>query len=553
MVCYYHYYKNGKRIDATTNSEIIAEEYETGFSLECESSEYDVFAGDTLYYYISSYKQSYDSNGYFHREELENPYRAEFDISSFTDEGVKLTKNMVSDSRVKIDIDSDSGEGNASINAQIYDSNNQWVGSTSTGISIHNKPYYMTYLDETYYNDEEPWNVTVMPYVYEYSKADRNGKDISSEYNVSFSCAKDGITDVTKNSDGSYTMCNFADKRNESNNINFTWTPKVSDQREALSRGYLINYIGPEWDMTQEVKKEQSLSIIDSDTLGLNIYWSAKGVYGYGAKAKVSIEGEANNVWYVDLTRDSDESSDDGYEHYKSTIKLSSGQMAKNIKVQLVYPGSGKVFDEFTTSVASYARKILESNDSSYDKYKPLLKAMLNYGAASQNYFSYDTDNPANSFLAASDKNISDIPQKDIDRYNINKKFHIKGLSYYGTSLVLGDQIVMRHYFKLESGRDISNYSARTYKKGNADYSTDVSYLEFNKHGDMYYIDTALNTKSIFERPDIQISDGADYEYFLYSPMNYVARAYTKGNMDAKLKNLLNAMYWMEKEKSKLG
>ena len=42
-------------------------------------------------------------------------------------------------------------------------------------------------------------------------------------------------------------------------------------------------------------------------------------------------------------------------------------------------------------------------------------------------------------------------------------------------------------------------------------------------------------------------------EYFLYSPMNYVAKAYIKGNMDPKLKNLLNAMYWMEKEKSKLG
>jgi hypothetical protein len=31
------------------------------------------------------------------------------------------------------------------------------------------------------------------------------------------------------------------------------------------------------------------------------------------------------------------------------------------------------------------------------------------------------------------------------------------------------------------------------------------------------------------------------------------AKAYTKGNMDAKLKNQLNAMYWMEKEKSNLG
>lgn len=554
IVCYYHYYKNGKRIDATTNSKIIAEKYETGFSLEFEGSEYNVFAGDTLYCHIGFYKQSYDSNGNIKKEELENPYRVEFGVSSFNDEGVKLTKTTLSDSRVKIDIDSDSREGTAFINAQIYDSNNQYVGGTSTGISVHNKPYYREYLDETYYNDEEPWNVTVMPSVYEYSKDNRNGKDISSEYNVSYSVEKDDITCVTKNSDGSYTMCNYPDKRDKSNNIIFTWTPKESGKRETLSMEYyMINYTEPDWNLTQEVKKEQSISLIDSDTLGLNIYWSIKGTYGNVVKAKVSIVGEPNNVWYADLTKDNDKTSDDGYEYYKSTIKLNSGQMAKNIKVQLVYPSRGQVLDEFTTSVASYAKKIIDSNDSSYAKYKPLLKAMLNYGAASQNYFNYDTGKLANSCLSASDKEISGILQNDIDRYNINKKFHIKGLSYYGTSLVLGDQILMRHYFKLESGRDISNYSACIYKKEKTNEFTRVYYLEFKKAGDMYYIDTALNTKSIFERPDIQISDGVDYEYFLYRPMNYVAKAYTKGNMDPKLKNLLNAMYWMEKEKSKLG
>lgn len=31
------------------------------------------------------------------------------------------------------------------------------------------------------------------------------------------------------------------------------------------------------------------------------------------------------------------------------------------------------------------------------------------------------------------------------------------------------------------------------------------------------------------------------------------ARAYTKGNIDAKLKNLLNAMYWMEYQKKQLA
>lgn len=66
----------------------------------------------------------------------------------------------------------------------------------------------------------------------------------------------------------------------------------------------------------------------------------------------------------------------------------------------------------------------------------------------------------------------------------------------------------------------------------------------------MYYIDTTLNIKSIFERPDIQISDGADCE-FLYSQMKYVAKAYTKGNVDAEI--LLNSLYWGEYQKQQMA
>lgn len=75
--------------------------------------------------------------------------------------------------------------------------------------------------------------------------------------------------------------------------------------------------------------------------------------------------------------------------------------------------------------------------------------------------------------------------------------------------------------------------------------------MEFTRAGDMYYIDTDLNIKSIFERPDIQISDGADCEFFLYSPMNYVAKAYTKGNVDAEI--LLNSLYWVEYQKQQMA
>ena len=274
----------------------------------------------------------------------------------------------------------------------------------------------------------------------------------------------------------------------------------------------------------------------------------------YGA-VKYSVEGEPYNTWYQTL-ESSNVSDDDGLNHYKTTLKLGAAQLAKNIKIQLVMrPGHGDdVIKEFTTSVASYTKKLLDSTDASYAKYKPLLKSMLNYGAAAQSYFGYDTKKPANSCLADKDKTIGDIPKKDIDRFNINKKFHIKGLTYYGTSLVLGDKVTMRHYFRLEEGRDISNYYANITKKlefPNNVYSS--SKCKFQKKGDLYYIETTDSFKSIFERPTIYISDGNNSEYFMYSPMNYVAKAYIKGNMKPELKKLINSMYWMETEKNKLA
>ena len=112
----------------------------------------------------------------------------------------------------------------------------------------------------------------------------------------------------------------------------------------------------------------------------------------------------------------------------------------------------------------------------------------------------------------------------------------------------------MRHYFKLEEGRDISNYYANIIMKlefPNNFYSS--SKCKFQKKGDLYYIETTDSFKSIFERSTIEISDGNNSEYFMYSPMNYVAKAYIKGNMKPELKKLINSMYWMETEKNKLA
>lgn len=511
-------------------------------------------SGSGVYYYkIHCQQISYDKNGVQQSQDIDSPYSFKCDFMQYNlsvneDDKVDLNVSIENGSQIKLDISKDSCEGQGAIYVSGYDSDGKEILSSNTYIQIYNKPQYRAYINGMYFVAN--WKATVMPSVTEYSKDNPTGKDVSSEYDLTVEPTRKDVTDITRNKDGSVTMCNKSDKRNEQNDIEFIWTPKVSDGRETLKQTYSMNDFSYD-EADQTIQAQQSVTLIDNNTLGLNIYWTSEDSL-YGA-VKYSVEGEPYNTWYQTL-ESSNVSDDDGLNHYKTTLKLGAAQLAKNIKVQLISnPGYGDtVLKEFTTSVASYTKKLLDSTDASYAKYKPLLKSMLNYGTAAQSYFGYDTKTPANSCLADKDKTIGDIPKKDIERFNINKKFHIKGLTYYGTSLVLGDKVTMRHYFKLEEGRDISNYSAYMIVRSDESsyYSTKC---KFQKKGDLYYIETTDSFKSIFERSTIEISDGNNSEYFMYSPMNYVAKAYIKGNMKPELKKLINSMYWMETEKNKLA
>ncbi|MFR4339099.1 MAG: hypothetical protein ACLT33_14745 [Lachnospira pectinoschiza] len=82
---------------------------------------------------------------------------------------------------------------------------------------------------------------------------------------------------------------------------------------------------------------------------------------------------------------------------------------------------------------------------------------MLNYGTAAQQYFGYNTDNPANSIMTDDDKNM------DMVGFNTYTKLvnadSVSGISYYGSSLVLESDTILRNYFELSDGYSIDNYT----------------------------------------------------------------------------------------------
>ena len=79
---------------------------------------------------------------------------------------------------------------------------------------------------------------------------------------------------------------------------------------------------------------------------------------------------------------------------------------------------------------------------------------MLNYGAASQEYFGYNTENPANAAVS------TPIPEAvDASAYAAQVSGNEAKLSYVGMSLVLESNTALRVFFRTAANTDISGYS----------------------------------------------------------------------------------------------
>ena len=129
---------------------------------------------------------------------------------------------------------------------------------------------------------------------------------------------------------------------------------------------------------------------------------------------------------------------------------LVAAYMATDIHAELGY-GTENAFTVMTSldySVQDYAQALIDG--SSYDaKVKTAAKALLNYGAATQTYFGYQTETLADSVLAEADK-LTDINTAlgQIDNINQYKATTTNRLSsFVGYTLLLTDGVGIRLYF----------------------------------------------------------------------------------------------------------
>jgi hypothetical protein len=117
---------------------------------------------------------------------------------------------------------------------------------------------------------------------------------------------------------------------------------------------------------------------------------------------------------------------------------LAARQMADDIDV-VIYHGDGTQASNLRTdSIRSYVMRVLEKQT---DKAKTMMVNMLNYGAAAQTYFNYNTDDLANNQLSEAQKAYATQTATGTDQ-------RVQGTNYFGSTLKLESKILLTMYFQ---------------------------------------------------------------------------------------------------------
>ena len=200
----------------------------------------------------------------------------------------------------------------------------------------------------------------------------------------------------------------------------------------------------------------------------------------------------------------------DGEQYYVFTCQVSAKEMASRIKAQIITDTVKSTVYSFT--VEDYANEILDNSDA-YNSYTVgLVRTLMQYGTYADAYFAGETLGATEEMSrVTADTLAKEVPVADGELP--------EGISYYGSTLLLESDVVLRHYFKVAEGTDVSAYGF-TGNKGN-----------------YYYMDLAAGF-------GVTVADCVIGDYTLkYQPVCYVRAVLESEAAPENLKQLVTALY----------
>ena len=281
-------------------------------------------------------------------------------------------------------------------------------------------------------------------------------------------------------------------------------------------------------------------SITLKDNIDVNYYMEmSDSVFEHDAYLEFKIDGQT----YKLNASDAAEVNENGKTLYKFSCPVNAAQMSDTIETRIVI--DNKTEEEYSYSVKEYATELLsKSNEYPVETIK-LVKALLNYGTAAQNFFKYNIDKPANAGLSDTDKAVATA---DFEEYKAviktdSANSQSNGLTYYGSSLICKSEMTVRHYFMVNEGCDINNYK---FSYVNA-YGNEVSLTPKKASDGVYCVDiNGIMARNLNSNYACKVT-GKNETCILeldYGPFSYSQKVINSGNSSEELKNLVNALYW---------
>ena len=281
-------------------------------------------------------------------------------------------------------------------------------------------------------------------------------------------------------------------------------------------------------------------SITLKDNIDVNYYMEmSDSVFEHYAYLEFKIGGQT----YKLNASDAAEVNENGKTLYKFSCPVNAAQMSDTIETRIVI--DNKTEEEYSYSVKEYATELLSKSNEYPAETIKLVKALLNYGTAAQNFFKYNTDKPANAGLSDTDKAVANA---DFAAYKAviktdSANSQSNGLTYYGSSLICKSEMTVRHYFMVNEGCDINNYKF-SYVKADGN---EVSLTPKKASDGVYCVDIngimARNLNSNYACKVTEKNKACIFELD-YGPFSYSQKVINSGNSSAELKNLVNALYW---------
>ena len=252
-------------------------------------------------------------------------------------------------------------------------------------------------------------------------------------------------------------------------------------------------------------------NIILDDNIGANFYLNVPADAADNAQVKVTVDGQTETYAL---------SGPNTKGLYLVSVDVAAAQMTEDITLQLV--AAGTEYAPVSYSIQDYAKAILAGKYT--EQTKSLVKHMLDYGTAAQNYFGIKTDDLANA------GNVIDYTAQYPAEYpELAVSGKVSGVSFYGASLVMDSKVAVRYYFAADGVENVS-FSANG-----------ASYDAEQKDGKFYVEIPGILPNQYGNAIVLSAQKGEEKLEVTYSPLTYMVRMSEKGT-DA-MKAFVNAMY----------